>query len=217
MTDYFSASSFPYTYPDPNIDTVAPELQNLFIFPARLSDLANQISAQIIQKLAPGIGKEGYEASSSFTEANTTAQADRYPNPRRERDEPQPHDLFRDPDRAQPHPFADPIADGPRRSYPAGDFAPPDFEDEYEMNWPGARGGVGGARRPLNIGERDLYPPGLGPNDPLRGGLGGIGGLGGGMAGGMYPTFDDPLFRGGEQGGGYNTRWAGFEYGYAQR
>ena len=57
------------------------------------------------------------------------------------------------------------------------------------------RGGIGGERRPLNIGERDLYPQGLGPHDPLRGGGFGPGG------GGMHPTFDDPMF-GGRRGGG---------------
>lgn len=59
---------------------------------------------------------------------------------------------------------------------------------------------MGGQRRPLTIGERDLYPPGLGPHDPLRGGGYGPGG------GGMHPTFDDPLFggRGGGVAGGYD-------------
>lgn len=67
------------------------------------------------------------------------------------------------------------------------------------MNRP-TRGGFGGERRPLNIGERDLYPPGLGPHDPLRGGGFGPGG------GGMHPTFDDPMFggRGGGGAGGYD-------------
>lgn len=66
-----------------------------------------------------------------------------------------------------------------------------------------AAGPYGGARRPLNIGERDLYPPGLGPHDPLRMGPGG-GGLDGGNygGGGMHPTFDDPMFGGGGAAGG---------------
>lgn len=56
-----------------------------------------------------------------------------------------------------------------------------------------------GPRMP-GYGERDLYPAGLGPNDPLR--VGGVGpgpGIRGG--GGMHPTFDDPMF-GGRGGGG---------------
>ena len=56
----------------------------------------------------------------------------------------------------------------------------------------------------MNIGERDLYPPGLGPHDPLR--IGGGGGYGPG-GGGMHPTFDDPLFGGGGGVGGYDSRY----------
>jgi len=112
------------------------------------------------------------------------------------------------PQPAQPHPYPinDPLAPaGPPRPIPAGDFPPPGFDDEYEVNRPprGARpafppGGVS----PFNIGHDDLNPPGLGPHDPLRanfvgGGLPrpGFGG-GGGGGGGMHPTFDDPLFQG---------------------
>jgi hypothetical protein len=63
--------------------------------------------------------------------------------------------------------------------------------------------GLGGGRNPYNIGERDLYPAGLGPNDPLRGSMGPGFGPGGG---GMHPTFDDPLFGGGGGVGGYDPR-----------
>ncbi len=77
------------------------------------------------------------------------------------------------------------------------------------MNRPPRPGpGFGGGRNPVNIGENDLYPPGLGPHDPLRGSFGPGGGLprpGGG--GGMHPTFDDPMFGGGGAGqGGYDPR-----------
>jgi hypothetical protein len=47
-----------------------------------------------------------------------------------------------------------------------------------------------------------LYPPGLGPHDPIGGGLGPFPRGGGG---GMHPTFDDPLFGGG-QGEFYDPR-----------
>merc|ERR1711939_1064183 len=57
------------------------------------------------------------------------------------------------------------------------------------------------SRQPRDPADRDLYPPGLGPKDPLRGGVGP--GFGGGMGGGgMHPTFDDPLFQGQGRGGG---------------
>ena len=121
---------------------------------------------------------------------------------------PPTHDPLRDdrlPPAAQPRPFNDPLAAEPRRPYPAGDFPPPGFEDEYEINRPLRPGIGGGVRRPLNIGERDLYPPGLGPHDPLRGGGFGPGssGIGGG---GMHPTFDDPMFGGGGGEGGFGGR-----------
>ena len=62
-----------------------------------------------------------------------------------------------------------------------------------------------GAGSPFNIGHDDLNPPGLGPNDPLRGSFVGGGRMGGASGGGMHPTFDDPLFGGrGGQGGGFN-------------
>ena len=50
-------------------------------------------------------------------------------------------------------------------------------------------------------GERDLYPPGLGPNDPLR-----IGPMRGPRGGGMHPTADDPMFGGGGGLGGWDDR-----------
>ncbi|KAB5576391.1 PI31 proteasome regulator N-terminal-domain-containing protein [Coniochaeta sp. 2T2.1] len=117
----------------------------------------------------------------------------------------------RDPPPAVPHPYPanDPHAIIPRNPNlpPAGDFPPPGFEDEYEINRP-PRGPVGWnplqGGSPYNIGHDDLNPPGLGPHDPLRGSFVGGGGLprpGGGMGGGMHPTFDDPLFAGPHRGG----------------
>lgn len=128
------------------------------------------------------------------------------------------------PAQPNPYPIIDPLAAPPPRApIPAGDFPPPGFEDEYEINRPPRGGGVfpptfpgagAGGRQgiisPFNIGHDDLNPPGLGPHDPLRGSFvgGGAGGLprpgGGGFGsggGGMHPTFDDPLF-GGPHGGG---------------
>ncbi|EXK24167.1 hypothetical protein FOXG_22385 [Fusarium oxysporum f. sp. lycopersici 4287] len=85
------------------------------------------------------------------------------------------------------------------RPQPVGDFTPPGFEDEYEVNRPPRSGLQMPGRSPYNIGHDDLNPPGLGTHDPLRGSF--TGGVlprpGGGS--GMHPTFDDPLFGG--QGG----------------
>ncbi|KAF7586746.1 hypothetical protein BBP40_008389 [Aspergillus hancockii] len=188
VKDYISASSLPVSSSAGSSTT----LNEVFISTSRLADLIGLFKINVIQKLAPGLYKEGYEAAS-----------------RLEREQPQERPPRRDPLRddrlpqpSRPYPFDDPLAAGPRRPVPPGDFAPPGFEDEYEILRPprGYPPGMG-SRNPLNIGDRDLYPAGLGPHDPLRGGIGP--GLSGG--GGMHPTFDDPLF-GGPQGGGYDPQ-----------
>lgn len=157
-------------------------LRNIFISNGRLTDLVSLFRLNIIQRLAPGIHKAGYEDT-----ATTAEQPQRREEPR-----PLERDPLRDdpPPPARPYPFDDPLAAAPRRPPPAGDFPPPGFEDEYEINRP-PRGILPGRPPFGNIGERDLYPPGLGPHDPLRVGPGGFGG-----GGGMHPTFDDPLFGG---------------------
>ena len=203
IRDFLSESSFPFTIPqNASNEDSSSDLAKLFISQGRITDFASLLKLQIIQKLAPGLRKEGYEDT-----ARTPTQETQQPAPRRERDEPT-HNPLRDeplPPYAQPRPFEDPLAAQPRRPYPAGDFPPPGFEDEYEINRPPGRGGLGNGRRPLNIGERDLYPPGLGPHDPLRGGgYGPGGGVGGG---GMHPTFDDPMFGGDGGIGGYDGRF----------
>ena len=229
--DFVPESSLPYTTPtaakseasnderDDNrnatdaIDEnqIAPSLRRIFISAGRMTDAGNLLKLQIIQKLAPGLQKEGYEesahaASHHQTSSQQQQQQQQQPGRRDPAQQPPARDPLRDdrlPPLAQPRPFDDPLAAAPRRPFPAGDFPPPGFEDEYEMNRPprgyiggggGGEGGMPGERRPLNIGERDLYPPGLGPHDPLRTGGGGGFGVGGG---GMHPTFDDPMFGGG--------------------
>ena len=167
-------------------------LRNVFISNGRIEDFSKLFRSNIIQKLAPGIHKAGYEDASAVAE-----------QPRRHEETRQPdYDPLRDdaPRPARPYPFDDPLAAAPRRPHPVGDFPPPGFEDEYELQRP-LRGMPGGQQPFGNIGDRDLYPPGLGPNDPLRMGPGG-GGIPGG--GGMHPTFDDPLFGGRQGGGGYD-------------
>jgi len=185
--DYISEGSLKEAMPESELGS---KIKDVFISSGRMTDLSSLFQSNIIQKLAPGIQKAGYEDNSSTIE-----------QPRRHEETRQPqHDPLRD-DReppARPYPFEDPLAAAPRRPMPAGDFPPPGFEDEYEIQRPlrGMPGGLGD-RNPLAIGDRDLYPQGLGPNDPLRMGPGGGGFRGGG---GMHPTFDDPLFGG--QGGG---------------
>ncbi|KAI4193368.1 MAG: hypothetical protein LQ346_003951 [Caloplaca aetnensis] len=215
IKDFISQSSFPFTLPpssaegdQKSLDTDENEhaLSAAFISPARITDLGLFLKLKLIQKLAPGLQKEGYEESAHAASSAATEERrqNEQPPQRGDRNAPRPpsYDPLREdplPPAAQPRPYNDPLAAEPRRPYPAGDFPPPGFEDEYEINRPPGRGGLGGERRPLNIGERDLYPPGMGPHDPLRAGPGFGGGGGGFGGGGMHPTFDDPLFRG--QGG----------------
>lgn len=211
--DYVSGSAFPLRITidaDGNEDRsdLPSKLQNVFISPERMADLAALLKINIIQKLIPGLQKEGYEDSNPDDRA-ARQDADRQgregpSNPR------QPPPQLPEP--ARPYPYDDPLAAPPRRPVPAGEFAPPDFEDEFEINRP-PRGPLrmpGDGRSPFNIGHDDLHPPGLGPHDPLRGSFVPGGGLPrpGGMGGGMHPTFDDPLFRGPGGGGqaGYDPQ-----------
>lgn len=185
--DYTSEGSLKELKSDLELQTM---LRNAFISRGRINDLSSLFRINIVQKLAPGIQKEGYEASQTTVDPPSRSDETRSPRSDPLRDVREPP--------ARPYPFDDPLAAAPRRPRPVGDFPPPDFEDEYEMQRPprGMPGGYGG-RQPLGIGDRDLYPPGLGPHDPLRMGPGSGGFRGGG---GMHPTFDDPLFGG--QGGG---------------
>ncbi|KAL2044362.1 hypothetical protein N7G274_003067 [Stereocaulon virgatum] len=202
VRDFVSVSSVPHTVSSSEgHDEAVERLRSIFISAGRVMDAASLLKLQMIQKLAPGLRKEGYEDSAHSASPNSSSR-ERQPAPGRE-GEPAGapvYDPLRDdrlPSGAQPRPFNDPLAAEPRRPYPVGDFPPPGFEVEWQINRP--PGGIGGGRRPLNIGERDLYPPGLGPHDPLRGGGYGSGG------GGMHPTFDDPMFGGPGGGvGGYN-------------
>ncbi|KAI1656765.1 PI31 proteasome regulator N-terminal-domain-containing protein [Daldinia decipiens] len=167
-------------------------LQNVFISGSRIEDLASLIKINIVQKLLPSLQKEGYEESADDRAARDDAdEAGRRP-PR------QPVIPDPLPQPAQPYPYNDPLSPPPRNPVPAGDFPPPGFEDPYDINRPAGIPLRQPARSPFgNIGADDLHPPGLGPHDPLRPGLGIGGGLprpGGGQ--GMHPTFDDPLFGG---------------------
>lgn len=174
--DYTSQGSMPFTLSQPH----TTNLFNLFISNGRLSDYGSLMRLNIIQKLVPSLQKEGYQESA----ATSARQPAREPAPAREdplRDDRQPP--------ARPHPFHDPLAQ-PRPHFPHGELAPPGFEDPYDLNRPLRP--MGGPHSDFgNIGERDLYPQGLGPRDPF-----GNPGFGGG---GMHPTlpgFDDPRGRG---------------------
>lgn len=223
--DYISSAALPLRITldgEGNEDRsdLVPKLQGVFISPERVSDLAGLLKINIIQRLIPGLQKEGYEDTRDPDDQAAHEDADRRGREGPSRPQQQPPPLLSEPrlpEPARPYPFDDPLAAPPRRPVPAADFPPPDFEDEFEINRPLRMGGgglrmPGDGRSPFNIGHDDLHPPGLGPHDPLRGSFVPGGGLPrpGGMGGGMYPTFDDPLFqdlRGGGGGqGGFNPQ-----------
>ena len=197
--EYLDESKFPFegtsSEERENEGVSAKAIEGLFRSAGRVADLGALFKTSIIQKLMPSLWKEGYE------ETPSREQPQRRPSPDRDPD-------LAYPPPARPHPFDDPLAAGlARRPWPAGEMPPPGFEDEYEMNRPprGYMPGMGGRPHMGNIGESDLYPPGLGPRDPLRSpfGPGGVGGAGIGPGGGMHPTFDELLPGRGAQGDGW--------------
>lgn len=197
--DYVSEGNLPATpvAEGRNDDEAQRKLTDVFISAGRLSDFGSLMRLQVIQKLIPGLHKEGYEETRDG-QASRTDPGRREPE-RRDRD-PLREDLNPP---ARPHPLGplhDPLVQ-PRRPMPE---PMPGFEDEHGILRP-PRGGMPGGGMP-RYGDRDLYPQGLGPRDPFYGG--GIGpGLGPQGGGGMHPTFDDPMFAGQGQGGqGYDPQ-----------
>lgn len=208
--DYISEGNLPLTFEfkegETEEEAQRKKLVDAFISVGRLSDFGSLMRVHLVQKFAPSLRKEGYEETAE--ESQSSSSGTRQPAPGREDNTPGYDPLREDRDpRAQPHPLHDPLAQ-PRR--PRGPLPEPipGFDDELDLQRP--RGGIGGPQGGNfgRIGERDLYPQGLGPNDPLRGGIGGPGFGGGGIGGGggMHPTFDDPLFagQGGRGGGPFN-------------
>ncbi|KAI1079149.1 PI31 proteasome regulator N-terminal-domain-containing protein [Whalleya microplaca] len=181
------------------------KLQEAFISASRVADLANLIKINIIQKLLPSLQKEGYEESPNDPD-DRAARDDADAAGRRPPRQPVLPDPLPRP--AQPYPFDDPLNPVPRNPVPAGDFPPPGFEDPLDLNRPLRGGPLAPGRSPFgNIGADDLNPPGLGPHDPLRPGIGIGGGLprpGGNR--GMHPTFDDDTLFGGNGGAEFDPQ-----------
>ncbi|UNI13325.1 hypothetical protein JDV02_000081 [Purpureocillium takamizusanense] len=181
------------------------KMRALFVSEQAIVDILHDLKVNIVQKLIPKLQREGY-VEIDDRDAQEAAQAERRAQEARDPDRP-----FRggEPQQPHPHPHPHPLPDlaRPRPGAPVGDFPPPGFEDEYEMNRP-PRAGAGivfpDGRSPFNIGHDDLNPPGLGPHDPLRGSFVPGGGLPRpGRPSGMHPTFDDPLFAGQRGPGGF--------------
>ncbi|KAG7410677.1 hypothetical protein Forpe1208_v009693 [Fusarium oxysporum f. sp. rapae] len=168
---------------------LAEKLRGLFTSEQAIAGIVD-----IIQKLVPKLQSEDY-VEPAEVEAN--ARSERIAQVAKGPDRPRHGDpmlsSYMLPPPAIPRPEMT-----PPRPHPVGDFPPPGFEDEFEMNRPPRSGLQMPGRSPYDIGHDDLNPPGLGPHDPLRGSFtGGLPQPGAGS--GMHPTFDDPLFGG--QGG----------------
>ncbi|KND89946.1 hypothetical protein TOPH_05417 [Tolypocladium ophioglossoides CBS 100239] len=180
---------------DEDRSDLVEKLRGAFVSEQAIADILRDLKIHIVQKLIPKLQRDGYV---EVAEAESTARAER-----RAQEAQNPNRPFRGQPRPNmPYPYPSPFPEmaRPRPAAPAGDFPPPGFEDEYEINRPPPAGiFMPDGRSPLNIGHDDLNPPGLGPHDPLRGSF-----IGGGLprpggSSGMHPTFDDPLFHG--QGG----------------
>jgi hypothetical protein len=199
-SDFVDSSKYPTRLEEGSNQLNASILLNTFHQSTQsLNKFSDLLKTSIIQKLMPGLWKEGYEETRS-TRTSGQGSSDRgQSTPQAPYNEGDPSRGM-NPQPGRPYLFHDPLAAGPpRRPIPAGDFPPPGFEDEYEINRPRQAYPPGfGGRHPLSIGDDDLYPPGLGPRDPL----GGPFRPGGGLGGGMHPDFMNPSRNPGGIGGG---------------
>ncbi|KAK1834237.1 PI31 proteasome regulator N-terminal-domain-containing protein [Podospora conica] len=203
---------------------LAAQIAAIFTNPADLDTTASTFHQTIIQPLLNTPEEEEEETEDqpkpttrSSLQESAPQTADREPTSTLPSDAPHPYPAPELPGRAP-------------QTVPRGDFPPPGFDDELDLN---RHHPIPASDRAPSIGSRDLYPAGLGPHDPIvpsftpgggfgggrdgafipGGGFGGFGGGrgpfvpgggfgGGGGGGGMHPTFDDPLFRGPQRGGG---------------
>ncbi|CAM1511705.1 Fc.00g092180.m01.CDS01 [Cosmosporella sp. VM-42] len=179
---------------------LAEKLKKTLASSDAVNDLLTDVQTKIIQRLIPYLQKEGYTEIKTAESSQDQERFQQREEAARARAQQQPFPPFVLPGQ-HPRP-------GPRP--PVGDFPPPGFEDEYEINRP-PRGQGWGPGMPYNIGHDDLNPPGLGPHDPLRGSFvgGGLPRPGGGA--GMHPTFDDPLFTGQGGFGGFPGEQQGYD------
>jgi len=178
--DFVSPSFFPHDLSK----TDAQPLIHGYISSNRVADLISQFQLTIVQKLIPGLRKEGY------TESPADSSSDRGPAPA-----PQPDPSPSRPQPVQP-PISPPISAFPPRNpleigrrdldpFPRNPFAPPSlFPDNsgdgmyvgpnHPIFGPGMRGPGGGGRGPWG-GDGFLPPMGAPPGarfDPVGPGLG---------------------------------------------
>lgn len=167
ITQDFTSENFYPWKPEENAEALA----NGYISMSRIKDFSQRFKINVLQKLIPGLNKEGYTEERSNAVQPAESSVSRVP----------PGGPARDPLAEQPRPGYDPLA-LPRRPIPRPSDWPPDFDDEYEMSGSSAR-----PFNPLaNYGDDDLRPAGIDSMDPLRRRPGG--------RGGMHPTPEQILF-----------------------
>lgn len=210
--DFVSPSFFPR-------DLGAAEAQPLvhgFISSNRIADLMSQFKLTTVQKLVPGLRKEGYTEQSTDSSTNAGASQPRTEVPPPVR--PQPNDPPYPPDRSTPYnPPYNPLEIGRRDldPFPRNPFAPPSLFPEnggdgmfvgpnhpifgggLRGQGPGGRGpwGGDGFLPPMGAppGARfDPVGPRLGPFGGPLPGRGPLGGSGRGMPGGGNMRDPDP-------------------------
>lgn len=199
LTDYFSASAFPFTAPPPSF-TDNNSFATVFSSPTRIKDLITLYRLNILQPLIPGLRKEGYtELDSTNSSSSSTASGSGSGS-----------GLNSNGNRAGGNYLPD--SGGPLGPYGGGvgggGFGRPEPRSPNLPNIGGGR--LPNLQNPYAIGSSDLDPlggripqfPGFpGSNGPNLGGVGG-----GGDGGGMYMGPNHPLFRErfGEDGNGNN-------------
>ncbi|GAA5926458.1 hypothetical protein JCM1841_001727 [Sporobolomyces salmonicolor] len=205
LTDYFSPSALSPSSPLP-VSTLSPS--NPFSSPTRLKDLVVLYRLNVLQKLIPGLSKEGYsELSERAAGAPAPSSSSREGGGARTLPPVAGTGPYL-PDAGGPMGVYPPAGAGaPSGSTPRTPYAPRPLgggdDDEDPLRVPNS----GGRGRPLaDIGRRDLEPLGgmggtfgaIGAGGGGLDGFGGVGGLGGGMGGnggGMFMGPDHPLFR----------------------
>lgn len=163
LTQDFTSENFYPWKPEENAEALA----NGFISMSRIKDFSALFKINILQKLIPGLNKEGY--TEEQTNATSSAQTVQSGMPR--------DGVPRGPVDFRPPINYDPLME-PRRRLQRPEDWPPEGDDEYEM-----LGSMSGPRFPGNIGADDLRPPGIDVMDPFQRRQGGHRG--------MHPTGED--------------------------
>ncbi|KAH9482391.1 Proteasome inhibitor PI31 subunit [Psilocybe cubensis] len=161
--DFTSPSFYPYNLDAPD----ASPLVHGYISSNRVADLLSQLKLKIIQKLVPGLQKEGYteETDSSAGSSSSANPPSRDPTAPRPRPESPPDAPGRYPYYPQSAIPRNPLEIGRRDldPFPANPFAPPSLFPQH--------GGDG-----MFVGpEHPIFGIGRGDNSPLRGPWGGDG------------------------------------------